>query len=78
MLITPRNLILIGFEQSNENKNIYLRHDGSFNFVPSLVGFMESSLSNKTSEVEAEERSLSYIKWKKSIEKEIAEKLKGK
>ena len=75
MLLTPANLILIGFEQDDDNPNLYIRHDGQFEFNGSMAAMMKSFLSNDLTKEEADARSKSYLIWKAGIEDEIRKKL---
>ena len=75
MILTPANLISIGFERDSKNPNLYTRHDGQFEFNGSMAAMMNSILSKDYSREEADERSKSYLKWKAGIESEISKKL---
>lgn len=75
-VLTPQNLIMIGFQQSEHNPNVYIRNDGQFEFDGSISLIMQTLLSRKgESEADVKARSDSYLKWQDSIIEEIHKKL---
>jgi hypothetical protein len=75
MLITPANLLLIGYEQSTENHNQYVRGDEMWDFNPSFVDFLNRAANSDHTPEEAKASSQTYNSFKERTEKEIKERL---
>jgi hypothetical protein len=74
-VLTPENLIAIGFAPDNEIDSRYVRSDGFIDFAPSMTAVMEAITSGKKENEATPRTDASY---RERIIKEIEEYLSGK